>query len=402
MYEGKMATAVVKLMRVPNKLGVLRILFSELWNGAGPGRNPANAFGSLEDHVHAAYRWLVQAQNATPDKGVAASYDLFSGWTSSYPETTGYIIPTFLKYATVFGEQEGQDRALLMADWECEVQLPSGAVRSGTLETPEAPAVFNTGQVLFGWVSAFLETREEKYERSVARAANWLVEQQDDDGSWRRGLSALVEASEHTYNVRSAWGLALSGVVFEEKRWVDAARRNGEWVLTQQNEHAWFHNNSFDQQPPLLHTIGYVTEGLLELGALLKDEPYILSARRAADALLRLYNQHGWLAGRLDEYWQPAAQWRCLTGDAQVALTWLRLYELTGDTDYLAAGRQLNQDIMKTCKLRGAMHETIGAVKGSHPIWGGYLRFSYPNWAPKFLLDSLLLEYELTPDGAKE
>ena len=33
-----------------------------------------------------------------------------------------------------------------------------------------------------------------------------------------------------------------------------------------------------------------------------------------------------------------------------------------------------------------------GAIKGSHPIWGGYLFGTYPNWAVKFFMDALLLE----------
>jgi len=26
------------------------------------------------------------------------------------------------------------------------------------------------------------------------------------------------------------------------------------------------------------------------------------------------------------------------------------------------------------------------------PIWGGYSRFEYPNWAPKFFADALILD----------
>jgi hypothetical protein len=40
-----------------------------------------------------------------------------------------------------------------------------------------------------------------------------------------------------------------------------------------------------------------------------------------------------------------------------------------------------------------------GAVKGSFPIDGGYRRYEYPNWAAKFLADSLLLEMDLTTSG---
>ncbi len=31
-----------------------------------------------------------------------------------------------------------------------------------------------------------------------------------------------------------------------------------------------------------------------------------------------------------------------------------------------------------------------GGIAGSVPIWGGYSRFEYPNWAAKFFADALM------------
>ena len=49
-----------------------------------------------EDHLRAAAQWLAAAQDSQSDGGIAGRYQLGRGWTSSYPETTGYIVPTFL------------------------------------------------------------------------------------------------------------------------------------------------------------------------------------------------------------------------------------------------------------------------------------------------------------------
>jgi len=45
--------------------------------------------------------WLCVAQDRSlsADAGVARDYSLVRGWASSYPETTGYIIPTLLEVA---------------------------------------------------------------------------------------------------------------------------------------------------------------------------------------------------------------------------------------------------------------------------------------------------------------
>jgi len=219
---------------------------------------------ALERNLQAAYKWLCLAQDATPDGGVAGWFSLLKGWSASYPEVTGYIIPTFLAYASAMAAPEAKQRALRMALWEIDVQLPEGGVRSGVMTTKAAPAVFNTGQVLFGWTSAYQATRDERFAAATQRAATWLVQQQDSDGAWRKNLSLLTTSKVQTYNVRAAWGLALAGHVFDEKKWIDAATKNCDWALGRQKPNGWFENNSFyENEIPLLHTIAYTVEGLL-------------------------------------------------------------------------------------------------------------------------------------------
>jgi len=93
----------------------------------------------LEKHLQATYAWICQAQDSTPDHGVAAGYNLLTGWSLSYPETTGYIIPSLLAYARVRNCHEARSRALRMADWETEVQMPCGAVQSGRIGRAPPP-----------------------------------------------------------------------------------------------------------------------------------------------------------------------------------------------------------------------------------------------------------------------
>jgi hypothetical protein len=55
---------------------------------------------------------------------------LGQGFLPSYPETTDYIIETFLRLAEVFHDPDYHKRAVAAGDWEISVQLPSGAVQS--------------------------------------------------------------------------------------------------------------------------------------------------------------------------------------------------------------------------------------------------------------------------------
>jgi hypothetical protein len=349
--------------------------------------------GDLQVHLDAAYRWICSAQDATPDRGVSGCYNLLRGWAGSYAETTGYIIPTFLHYSRVRKVPDARFRALQMAEWETNVQLPSGAVRSGMLGTAVGPAVFNTGQVLFGWVSAYQETENPSFGNAARQAADWLISVQDDDGAWRKHLSMLTTSSVQTYNVRAAWGLALTGVEFNEPRWKTSAIKNCEWALTQQKENGWFARNAFsDHEKPLLHTIGYVLEGLLGVGELLGHESCVQAVISGVEPLVGIWRKTGKLHGRYDENWQPTVKWRCITGEAQVALVLERLSRITGRSVYVEMSQNLLQSVACVQNMDNSYPAAYGGVPGSEPIWGGYGPFNYLNWAAKFFMDAVLAD----------
>jgi uncharacterized protein YyaL (SSP411 family) len=280
-----------------------------------------------------------------------------------------------------------------MADWEIEAQLPDGAVRSGVMGTTPGPAVFNTGQVLFGWLAAYRMTGDDRYCSAAQRAAEWLLKNQDGDGAWRRHLSLRTTSKVQTYNVRAAWALALAGRALDESAWVRAAEKNCEWALTQQNRDGWFENNCFyENEIPLLHTIAYTLEGLLGVGETLRNERYIAAARVGIEPLVRIYQTERELKGRYDRDWSGAVSWRCLTGEAQLAVVLRRLSKYSEDDVYPHMARSLAEGLASTQDLDSPRPETRGAVAGSEPVWGGYCPLSYISWGAKFYLDALLRE----------
>lgn len=354
----------------------------------------------LEYHLEATYRWLCRAQDATPDGGVSATFNMWRGeWAPSYPETTGYIVPTLLALADARGDDEARERALLMAGWECDVQMDDGAVLSGVLGMAPAPAVFNTGQVVFGWVAAHAATGSERFAESARRACDWLVARQSDDGAWRGELSIMTDAPVHTFNVRCAWAMAYAAQVLGEARWLEAACRAADWAVEQQNADGWFEHNGFTvAEAPLLHTIAYVIEGLLGVYAFTGEDRYLQAAARGVDGVLGAYRA-GRLAGRLDGRWAPAVSWRCVTGDAQIAVVLHRLAPHFPDAGYRQLATRLIADVATVqASLAGGRRlapgsgPTIGGVPGSAPVWGAYVPFELLNWAAKFFLDALLLE----------
>ena len=366
---------------------------------------PRRDAGDISQSAGAAIAWLCRAQDVHADGGVARSYSLayhpyfgLRGWTPSYPETTGYIIPTVFDYASQSGREDLFNRAVRMADWECDVQMDNGAVQGGTVNEPPTPAIFNTGQVIFGWIRAFQETGNDKYLASAVRAGDYLVSGQDADGAWRKNLSKYASDGmpSYTYNTRTAWALLLLGIETGSRTYRDAAIRNIDFALGEQLPNGWFKNNCLsDPKRPLLHTIAYATRGVLESGIALQNSVYIAAARRAADQLLARQRPDGSLAGRFDDQWDPAVSYSCLTGNAQIAIVWGRLYQITGEARYLAGISRANEFLRKVQWRETGNPGLDGGIGGSYPLHGQYGRFEILNWAVKFFLESLMLETSL-------
>ncbi|MDA3913501.1 hypothetical protein [Oleiagrimonas sp.] len=345
--------------------------------------------------LEAAAEWLERAQDASGCGGVSAHYDVAKRqWAGAYPETTGYIIPTFFRYADFSGHREYRERALRMAAWESDIQLPEGGVRAGTMDATQiVPTIFNTGQVLFGWLSAWQQTQQARFRDSAVRAADWLVAAQDPDGAWRRFASPFAAHALNTYNTRVAFALAQAGQVLAESRYLDAAVRNVQWALTQMRANGWLENNDLeDNDRPLTHTIAYATRGMLEVGLIATDGTFVDAAARIARSVAQSQRRDGALPGRLDSAWRPASRWTCMTGNAQMAIIWHRLAAVTGDASWTTSAENAVRFNLSIQNLTTIESGVRGGIPGSHPLKGGYMKNRYPNWAAKFFMDALMLQ----------
>lgn len=348
------------------------------------------------DVILAAGRWLCRAQDASrsADGGVARGFGLLKGWESSYPETTGYIIPTMLRCAAFTGDDEYRVRAKRMLDWLVAVQFPSGAWQGGKIDSmPVQPVAFNTGQILLGLAAG--EVAFGGFQGALYRAADWLVAIQDPDGCWRRYASPFVAPGEKAYDTHIAWGLLAAATIAPDRGYAEAALSNVHWAMTHQRANGWLDMCCLtDASRPLTHTIGYALRGLLEAYRYSGDVGVLRAAQSTADGLLYAARKDGSLPGRTDASWSSAADWVCLTGLAQVACCWLMLYEETSDVRYRNAAFAANRYLRRTVALDGS-EDLRGGVKGSFPVDGDYGKFEYLSWGAKFLVDSLMLEIRI-------
>ena len=359
----------------------------------------AGLFDPASDEVHlrAALDWLCLAQDATENDGVSSVYRLSGGWDLAYPETTGYILATFLSAADMLGRPDLRARAEAMGAWECAIQTEIGAVLS-RLGQPQT-RVFNTGQVILGWCALYDEGADRRFLDAAIRAGNYLVATQEGDGRWVKD----TYCGARTYHARVDWSLMRLWRLSGHPKYLESALGNLKWVLAQQKPNGWFANCGFDSELPITHVIGYTLRGLVESRALLQldgerelVDDLAEAATRAADGLCGALRQPGvggvpgMLPERFTSTWGGAGDASCLTGNVQLAVVLLRLAHELDEPRYAEAADSLIDATKRAQVVRSVRRETRGALPGSYPMRRGYLAMAYPNWATKYLADALL------------
>lgn len=346
--------------------------------------------------IAASTEWLCRAQDqsASHDGGVARDFSLQKGWATSYPETTGYIIPTMLDLAKHYQRADLAERGRRMLDWFVAIQFADGGFQGGKIDSlPKVPVTFNTGQILLG-LAAGVKQFGDTYRDSMNRAASWLRDSLDDDGCWRKHATPFAAPGEKAYETHVSWGLFEAARLSPGQGFGEAGLRQVDWALTKQEENGWWGSCCLTKpEAPLTHTLGYVLRGVLE-GYLWSGRPDLLERSIiTGKALMAVQEPSGRLPGRLDKQFKPAVNWACLTGIVQIAHCWLLLYKASGDKKFLEAAKLGNAYVRKTIHLTGNP-DIVGGVKGSFPINGEYGEWEFLNWAAKFCIDSNLLELE--------
>jgi hypothetical protein len=337
--------------------------------------------------------WLARAQDATADGGIAGRYRFAGGWSSSYPETTGYAVPTLLTLAAVLGDDDYRARASRCIDFLLSVQLPSGAFPALEIaDNRTEPSPFNSAQIVHGlhrWLQA---TGDRRVLDPLVSAARWICEVQDADGAWRRHFYRGLAC---TYSAHAACWLGEVAADLGDRQFRVCAERNLRWVLEQRDpETGWFDSCGFSIEDHRArrahtHTIAYTLAGVLTMAERFQVAEGLDAVRVAAERLLERLERSKTLAGVLNHRWQPESRYVCLTGNAQLAVLWLRLAGTTGDIRFVNAACRAIDEVKQAQSLSSRNGGIRGGVPGSLPVGGEYIPFALPNWAAKFFTDAL-------------
>lgn len=372
------------------------VAWREQWHDVlnGPGED-----AGAQAAIDAGLAWLADGQDhsATRDGGVPRHYSLISQWANSYPETTGYSIPTWLEHARRRNDAQMAARARRALDWLVSIQFPSGAFQGSTIGvTPVVPVTFDTGQILLGLIAGST-TFGEPYTTALGKAADWLAETISAEGTWQEENRYLDthQNAPRTFETHAAWALLEAARLRPDKPWAAAGLSNIRWAVRQQLPNGWFPSCCLiHPERPLTHTLAYAMRGVLEGYRFSRDPALLDSALLTARALANAMTSDGFLAGTFDCHWRPRSKWSCLTGTVQSAICWLLLFQETGDRFFLDAALRANRYVRRTLHLRGpaGIH---GGVKGSFPVGGAYNPFLYLNCAVKFMIDANTLELDV-------
>lgn len=344
-------------------------------------------------------QWLYNSLKATNYNGFAAYYEkrpLCKGkWSSAYPETTGYLIETMFDYAELNTDNDLRETAFKVADWLLNVQMKNGAFPSGLIGDEPSPSIFNTGMILFGLERTNREPNNlenKPLDKAMKAASNWLLDSLEENGSWKTG--AYVPGYIPSYYTRVLWALLLVDQHIHSpslKEKVSSALELYQQKITKDYfiEDCGF----FPEKPTLSHTLAYCLRGFLECAILLKNEYLYSEIKAISTKLCHLIINKGKVAGEYKDGWVGNYRFVCLTGNAQLSIIFLKLFEKEqNELFYEAAIKAFDPVVKNQCKNN---HPDLkGGIPGSLPIWGKYFRFRYPNWGAKFFLEAYMDFYK--------
>jgi len=350
-----------------------------------------------EKHLEESIAWLCKAQDVTGCGGVSSHYDIATKkWGDPYRETTGYIIETLINHYHTTQKTELLERAIKMGEWEILVQCEDGSFGEVRKDGTIGKKVFNTGQVIIGLISLYKETRQMKYLESAEKAGQWLLKNQENDGSWDN----FTTRGAKTYHSRVAWPLLLIFSLTKKIEYRNAAEKNITWVLAQQQDNYWFRNTSLSEKDePWTHLIAYTISGLIECYLLMEkpDERIFNAFYNSSNTILEIFkkNDYSFLPCSFDNNWRSNDKYSCLTGDSQLAIVWMQIYTMTKEKKFLEGAEKIIDLVKETQIVETSDLNIKGGIFGSFPIHGEYAPFMLINWAAKFFADSLILKSKI-------
>lgn len=333
--------------------------------------------------------WIYKSFKANDHLGSSGSRNIFGKWSDPYPETTGYLLPTLLNAAPYFSEENLISLSKLQLKFFESIKTVDGAY-SQNMEDSE-PVVFDVAQILLGLIAMvpFMEkSKDILLEIRITR--EWLRDILDDQGNFI--AYNYVKEFQPAYYSRIAWPLGAAENIIDSRP-SKKTKALVQRITESQNDNHSFKNWGFRKgEPALTHTIAYTLRGLWEYGEMVNSRQIKKQVTQALHRMSKAIRVDEGVAGSYTEEWEGDHSFVCSSGNAQLALLYMVVYERSRDKVFLERIVTLLKPLMKA--QRKASINT-GAISSSIPISGSYQRYKYTNWTQKFYSDALIKLLEL-------
>lgn len=293
-----------------------------------------------------AINWI--RNNSIPNEGIVNN----TSFKKSYPEVTGYYIPTLIKWGY-------KDLAVSYAKWLCSIQHNDGAWYN---TEGEEPYIFDSAQILKGLIA--IRNILPEVDEHIIKGCDWILSNMNEEGrlvspqnnAWGDGrtFSELI----HTYCISP---IRDAGKILGRKDYIDKAEIIVDYYTTKCK-------SQILDFGLLSHFYAYVIEAMLDIG---KED----LAREAMEGISLKQKE----SGAVPAY--KNVDWICSTGLFQLAIVWFRL----GDVE------RGNKAFNYACKLQNVSGGWFGSyLSEDNPNESNtYFPNSEISWAVKYFLDAL-------------
>lgn len=272
---------------------------------------------------------------------------------NSYPEVTGYYIPTLLRWGY-------RDLAVAYSRWLKKIQKEDGSWFDANNDNAY---IFDSAQVLKGLLS--IRHINHSVDDSIIKGCDWIFSRMNDEGrlltpskqAWGDDKDMCDEVV-HLYCISP---LMEAGRIFGRQDYVKNAEKVKKYYLT----------NYYDKIMKfslLSHFYAYLMEALLDIGE-------VEMAKAAMDRMVYFQDVNGAIPAYNNVHWV------CSTGLFQLALVWFRMGEYERGKNAFEYA----------CKLQNES----GGWYGSYQIdniegeQNDYFPDGEISWANKYFLDAL-------------
>ena len=330
--------------------------------------------------------WLETSFQINSNKGSSAYQNIWGHWSSAYPETTGYLIPTLLKSSYKLYRDNYYNIAVDQITYFNALLSHNNAIPC--TRANETKYFFDNAQILLGLMFLPESIQKDEVRVLMDKLYSYLILSIENSGKVIRGN--YKDNYTPSYYSRAAWPILLYESRFH-KEFSEKALILLNYCASLKNKNHSFNDCSFDgSELAFTHTIIYSLRGLWESSLLTNDhslkENTLNSVRWMLENLLSESDIEFY--GSYDQNWQADTSFICSAGSSQFALLCLLIYKHTGESAYIDKIPQIMTPVLKSSK--NSLIKRHYAIPSSIPVWQKYQRFRYTNWTQKFVVDFIL------------